>query len=180
MSDQIIRITSISKLESFSLNQSCVSTGFPVPTVRWISNTNVNPSGTVLSLGTKDLDLDVNNTFTCMAANIGGSDSKTVRIFIQIQLGTPGAPIADTVDATSIRIHWVEYASAVYNISYTVCVRKSVDTSCTQTIHSTQNAVAVRNLEASTTYGISITVNTLFGTSPRSLSLSITTDDPGK
>ena len=179
MSDQIIRISSISELESFSLNQSCVSTGFPVPTVRWTSNTNVNPSGTVLSLRTEDLDLDVNNTFTCMATNIGGSDSKTVRIFIQIQLGSPGAPIADTVDATSIRIHWVEYASAVYNISYTICVRKSVDTSCTQIVHTTRN-VTVRNLEASTTYGISITVNTIFGTSPKSLPLSITTDDPGK
>ena len=167
-------------MESFSLNQRCVSTGFPVPTIRWTSNTNVNPSGNVLALRTEDLDLDITNVFTCTATNIGGSDSKTVSILIQIQLSSPAAPTADTVDSTSTRIHWVEYASAVYNISYTVCIRKSVDTSCTQTIHTTRIAISVRNLEASTSYSISITANTVFGVSPKGTSLAITTDDPGK
>ena len=167
-------------MESFSFLIDCSSTGYPVPTVRWTSNTNVNPSGTVLSLRPENLELDTTNVFTCTATNIGGSDRKTVQIIINIQLSAPSAPIADAVDVTSIRIHWVEYASTIYNTSYTVCVRRLIDTSCTQTNHTTSTAISVRNLEVSTTYIISITVDTIFGTSPRSSSLSITTDDPGK
>ena len=160
--------------------QFCNSTGYPTATIKWTSNTNsnLNVISDTLTLNTQDLNPEIsNNSFTCTATNTAGQDSEIITVTIDIELTAPQAPTQQSIGINSVDIQWVEYISSVYVKSYEICVFPSTDTECIQTNNNTQ--YTIESLEPITTYNISIVANTVFGRSPASKPLIITTNEPG-
>ena len=118
-----------------------------------------------------------NNSFTCTATNTAGQDSRNILVTIDIELTAPQAPTQQSIDSNSVDIEWVEYISSVYLKSYEICVFPTTDTECILTKNNTQ--YIIESLEPITTYNISIVANTVFGRSPASKPLTITTNEPG-
>ena len=158
--------------------QSCNSTGIPTPTITWTSNTNsnLNVISDTLTLNSQDLNPEIsNNSFTCTATNTAGQDSEIITVTIDIQLTAPQAPTQQSIGINSVDIQWVEYISSVYVKSYEICVCPTTDTEC---IDSNNTQYTIGSLEPTTTYNISIVANTVFGRSPASRPLTITTNEP--
>ena len=177
-------INSISNFESFVHTQFCNSTGYPLPTITWTSNTNSNLDviSDTLTIRTRDLDPEIStNIFTCTATNTAGQDSKEIRITIDVesQLTVPQAPTQQSISRNSVDIQWVEYISSDYFNSYDICVRSTINTGCIQTINTVSTEYSIGSLESATSYRISIVVNTVFGRSPASVTLTVTTNEPG-
>ena len=177
-------INSISNFELFLHTQFCNSTGYPTPTITWTSNTNLtlNVTSDTLTIRSGDLNLEIStNIFTCTATNTVGQDSKIIRVTIYIEpyLPTPQPPTQQSISMNSVDIQWVEYISPKYHESYEICVRSTTDTECIQTINTRATEYSIRSLESATTYNITIAVNTVFGRSPSSEALIITTNKPG-
>ena len=177
-------ISSVSEFESFSFTQDCVSTGIPTPAITWTSNTNsnLNVVSDTLTLRTQDLNPETStNIFTCTATNTAGQDSKRIRVTIDIepQLTTPQAPTQQSIGRNSVDIQWVEYLSSDYVKSYDICVSTTASTGCIQTINTASTQYSIGSLESATSYRISIVVNTVFGRSPASVTLTVTTNEPG-
>ena len=162
--------------------QSCNSTGYPTATIKWTSNTNSNLNiiSDTLTLRSHDLNPEIsNNSFTCTATNTAGQDSEIITVTIDIELTAPQAPTQQSIGINSVDIQWVEYISSVYLKSYEICVRSTTDTECIQTINTVSTQYSIGSLEPATTYSISMVANTVFGRSPASRPLTITTNEPG-
>ena len=177
-------INSISNLEYFTHTQLCNSTGYPTPTITWTSYTNstLNVISDTLTIRSGDLNLEIStNIFTCIATNTGGRDSKSIRVTIDIEpyLPIPQPPTQLSIGINSVDIQWENYTSSVYIKSYEICVRSTNNTECIQTINTRDTRYSIGSLESSTTYYISIIANTVFGSSPASRPLNVTTNKPG-
>ena len=162
--------------------QFCNSTGIPTPNITWTSNTNsnLNVISDTLTLRSHDLNPEIsNNNFTCTATNTAGQDSRNISVTIDIQLSAPQPPTQQSIGSNSVDIQWVEYISSVYVKSYGICVRSTTDTECIQTINTVSTQYSIGILEPATTYRISMVANTVFGRSPASRPLTITTNEPG-
>ena len=120
-----------------------------------------------------------NNNFTCTATNTAGQDSKSITVTIDIQLTAPQPPTQQSIGINSVDIQWVEYISSVYVKSYEICVHSTTDKGCIQTINTVSTQYSIGSLEPATTYNISIVAITVFGRSPASRPLTITTNEPG-
>ena len=184
LEDVPFTINSISNFELFLHTQFCNSTGYPTPTITWTSNTNstLNVTSDTLTIRSGDLNLEIStNIFTCTATNTGGRDSKSIRVTIDIEpyLPIPQPPTQQSISINSVNIQWENYTSSVYIKSYEICVRSTTDTECIQTINTTSTEYSIRSLESATTYNIAIIVNTVFGRSPTSEALIITTNETG-
>ena len=135
-----------------------------------------------MTLRTQDLNPEIStNIFTCTSTNTAGRDSKRIRISIDIepQLTVPQAPTQQSISSNSVDIQWLEYLSSDYVKSYDICVRSTTDTECTQNINTVSTQYSIGSLESATSYRISIVVNTVFGRSPTSVTLTVTTNEPG-
>ena len=164
------------------MTQNCISTGIPTPRIVWTSNTNsnLNVISDTLTLRSHDLNPEIsNNSFTCTATNTAGQDSKSITVTIDIQLTAPQPPTQQSIGINSVDIQWVEYISSVYVKSYEICVRSTTDTECIQTINTVSTQYSIVSLKPATTYRISMVANTVFGRSPASRPLTITTNEPG-
>lgn len=174
-------ISSVNEFQSFSLVQNCISTGIPVPSIRWTSNTGrIYVVGNVLSIGSSHLrrstDVDV---FTCIATNFVGQDAKQIRIVKSIPLPAAENPTIYSVSANSIAIQWSLYDLVNYVSYYEICVGVPGQNGCRQSIRAYSSPYTIESLLASSQYSITIVVYTNFGVSPRSDALLVTTD-PGK
>ena len=179
-----IAITSVTIFDSFSLTQNCTSTGYPTPTITWTPNTNstLNVTNDTLTLRPGDLNLEIStNIFTCTANNTVGRDSKSIRVTIDIEpyLPIPQPPTQQNISMNNVDIQWVEYLISVYIKCYEICVRSTTDTECIQTKYTRGTRYSIGSLDSSTTYYISIIANTVFGSSPASIPLNVTTNKPG-
>ena len=176
-------INSISNLESFTHTQLCNSTGYPTPTMTWTSyiNSTLNVTSDTLTIRSGDLNLEIStNIFTCTATNTAGRDSKSISVTIDIESHLPiPQPTQQSISINSVDIQLEEYLIPVYIKSYEICVRSTTDTECIQTINTTSTEYSIRSLESATTYNITIVVNTVFGRSPTSEALIITTNETG-
>ena len=119
------------------------------------------------------------NIFICTAINTAGQDSKIITVTIDIQLTAPQPPTLQSIDSNSVDIQWVVYISSVYAKSYVICVRSKTDSECFQIINTVSTQYSIGSLEPATTYRISMFANTVFGRSPASRPLTITTNEPG-
>ena len=70
------------------MNESCTSSGFPVPVIRWTSNTDyISNDRLIIQPGDFSTDDFVNPyEFTCTANNTEGEDSSLIRIRVDIDL----------------------------------------------------------------------------------------------
>ena len=135
-----------------------------------------------MTLRTQDLNPEIStNIFTCTSTNTAGRDSKRIRISIDIepQLTVPQAPTQQSISSNSVDIQWLEYLSSDYVKSYDICVRSTTNTGCIQTINTVSTQYSIGSLESATAYIIYIVVNTVFGRSPTSVALTVTTNEPG-
>ena len=162
--------------------QFCNSTGYPTAIIKWTSNknSNLNVISDTLTLNTQDLNPEIsNNIFTCTATNTAGQDSRNISVTIDIQLTAPQPPTQQSIGINSVDIQWIEYISSVYLKSYVICVRSKTDSGCIQTINTVSTQYSIESLEPATTYNISMVAITVFGRSPASRPLTITTNEPG-
>ena len=133
-----------------------------------------------LTLNTQDLNLEIsNNNFTCTATNTAGQDTKIITVTIDIRLSAPQPPTQQSIGINSVDIQWVEYISSVYVKSYEICVCPTTDTECIITTNTVSTQYSIERLEPTTTFNISMVANTVFGRSPASRPLTITTNEPG-
>ena len=140
----------------------------------------LNVTSDTLTIRSRDLNLEIStNIFTCTANNTAGRDSISIRVTIDIEpyLPIPQPPTQLSIGNDSVDIQWEEYLISVYIKSYEICVRSTTNTECNQTNNTVSS---IRSLESATTYNMTIVANTIFGRSPTSLALKVTTNDPGK
>ena len=182
--DISIMIISVIGFDSFSLTHNCLSSGTLTSTITWTSNTNLvlNVIAGTLTVHSQDLQPGLSiNIFTCTANNSVGLDSKSISVEIDIkpQLTAPQPPIKESTSINSVDIRWVEYIPSIYINSYELCVRSTTDSACIQIINTVSTEYSIENLESDTTYSITIVAITVFGSSPTSGPLTVTSDNPG-
>ena len=120
-------------MNAFSLTQACTARGVPQPTISWVSNTDLIFSGKTLEIQEGNLSIDdrVNPyIFTCIANNSAGSDSKEIRITIDIDVAII---INDKVNVTDSDVLEITKLISVNNLGVnvsadnTTAVQDSID-----------------------------------------------------
>ena len=111
--------------------------------------------------------------------NTVGRDIRQIRVEKSIQLLAAENPTVHNVSVNSITIRWPQYDLVSYVSYYEICVGIPGKIGCMQRNRTYGTQYTIGSLEPTTTYNISIVANTVFGRSPASRPLTITTNEPG-